>query len=196
MALELDISFCQSDGCKTLTITDTAGEYSVDNLTGWGGPNTEIADVSSATIVITDPSDEEHTVDLVNDLGIDYLTATWDTLEYDIASTYLGKASDEKIDDGIYNIVYEVTDVNLNSYSVERNVAIYCNLACQMHDLLKMIPEQYSCNKCNTAFINDVFECYMLYRSLLNAAECGSVSEFDNIYTMLTKMINKAKYGL
>ena len=196
MALSLSISFCQSDGCKTLTITDDTGEYSGLNQTGWGTPNIELADVSVATITITDPDDVAHVIDLVNDLGIDYLTATADTLEYDIANTYFGLGTDDKITDGIYNILYSITDTSLDVYTIERNIAIYCNIACQINDLLKMIPEQYSCNKCNTAFINEVFECYMMYKALINAAECGSVSEFNNILAMLKKMINNAKYGL
>ena len=190
------MTFCQSDGCKTLTVTDSTGEYSGTNLTGWGTPNIELSDVSVATVTITDPDDVEHVVDLVNDLGIDYLTATADTLEYDIDSTYFGLASTDTIPDGIYNFLYSITDTSLDVYTMERNIALYCNIGCEINDLLKMIPEQYSCNKCNTAFINEVYGIYMMYKALINAAECGSVSEFNNILAMLKKMINNAKYGL
>lgn len=195
MALELQLSYCQGDGCKTLTITDSTGEYNaVTNPTGWDP--VWLPDVTDASLVITDPSDNEYTIDIINDLGIDFATATVNTLEYDIASTLVGKSSTESFDDGIYTVVYSITLLGTDTYTVTRMFAIDCNLQCSIDALVAMIPSQYNCNNCNTSFIDDVFLAYMLFGAMKNAALCGGIDQWYNMKTTLNKLITNIKYGL
>jgi len=195
MALTLQLSYCQSNGCKTLTITDSTGTYDVTtNPTGcdplW------LPDVTAATLVITDPSDNEYTIDIISDLGIDYSTATVDTLEYDVPSTLLGKSSTEAFDDGIYEVVYTITLLGVTTFTVTRMFAVDCSLRCDIDSLLAMVPSQYNCNSCNTDFIDDVFLAYMLFKAMQNAAQCGGIDEWYNMKTTLTKLITNIQYGL
>jgi len=197
MALTLSLASCQSNGCKLLTLTDNTGLYqAITNPGGWNSPNVDLnTEVSIATLSIIDPAGATHLVDIINDLGFDFTTAIWDTLEYEVDNTYLGLASDIALSDGIYNVTYTIRTIAAD-YTVERNFAVMCNTACDIANLIKLIPEQYNCNKCNTDYINQVFLCYMLYQSALSAAYCGSESEYNNIMTSLTTLINNTKYEL
>lgn len=48
------LNYCQQNNCKSLVITDSTGLYSVNNIGGFGTPNIDFSDVSSAHIKITD----------------------------------------------------------------------------------------------------------------------------------------------
>lgn len=198
MALELSLVMCKSEGCKLLTFTDDTGLYeATSNPHGWYGPNTDLnADVAGAFLIITDPSGDVYTIDIISDLGFDYPTAEVDLLEYEVPSTLLGLAATESFADGIYDVTYKIIDNADNEYTVSRKFAMMCTVWCDISNLLAMIPEQYNCNKCNKDFIHDVYDCYMLMKAAEHASYCGSQSEFENILATLKILITNVKYGL
>ena len=134
MALDLSLSYSQSNDATTLTITDSTGTYDVaDNIDGWGDPNPRASFVMANDIVIstdvsiyspvkyhltlditvTDKDGTETTYDSINLFdhnGAAFTTVddlTWDITAADLvdSGTAMGLSTD-KLDDGVYAILY------------------------------------------------------------------------------------------
>lgn len=58
MALEIKFDYAITSDRTKLVITDTTGVYSVNNLTGWGAPNTERSTVGLYAYVTYQPFDK------------------------------------------------------------------------------------------------------------------------------------------
>ena len=158
MALILAATSPTQTGCFGFTFTDTTGVYNVTtNPGGYGAPNLVANDATEATIsiytpgstipyvitfvletgnidsaIITNPdgTTDDITTDVVTDQGLSFPFSTdfsSDSLLID--ETWIGGTEDESILDGVYTIVYEVTDGSL-----EYNTTVYtlskCNATC------------------------------------------------------------------
>ena len=128
MALDLSLTYSQSNDAKTLTITDSTGEYTANNTGGWTAPNRTYTDIVVSTdvansgtqthlildVAVTDKDGTETTYDTINlwdHNGGAFAAAselTWDFTPADFVSsgTAMGVATD-KLDDGIYAISYK-----------------------------------------------------------------------------------------
>lgn len=160
MALELQATSPTQTGCLGLTFTDTTGIYNVTtNPGGYGVPNLRHTDVTEATIsiytpnstvpyvitfaitsgtidsaIITNPdgTTDDITTEVVTDQGLTFPFSTnfsSDSLLID--ETWIGGTEDEAITDGVYTIVYEVTDgAPESTYNTTVYTLSKCNATC------------------------------------------------------------------
>lgn len=101
MALELKYTVEENADRLGLTFREYTGAYSTANLGGYGAPNPTVASVIDATITITRRgSTSSYTFPI---------TATSDDqIQTLIPATSFGYASGEKIEDGLYQVRYQV----------------------------------------------------------------------------------------
>lgn len=108
MPLNLAISICQSDDCRSFTVADETGAYnSILNPGGYNAPNpvTSYSVIQTATISVTKFGDTTTYTTDVSSL----FPNTDDTQLFTINNTNIGLGSTDNINDGIYQISYTIT---------------------------------------------------------------------------------------
>jgi len=191
MAVELNISYCTQEACKTLLLTDTTGDYALDNLGGWGTPNEDKALVDNASVAftITIPNGTSYTVWAQADLGVDYTT---DLLEFPISTTHIGLTTDDIFPEGIYEVeMYLVYDPL--STAVEMTVARRFYVLCEMqYNIDSLLVEYVQSNLCDTVDykkIENIYQVFLLYRALQESVSCGQADQADALYCRINKML-------
>ena len=189
MAFTPTLTFCLSNSCTELSVSETTGVYNVTtNPGGYGTPNPATGDVSSYVLVITDPDDVEYTIDLF----ANGFPTTNSDFEYSIPLTSLGNRT--VIEDGYWQFAWTV--VSTGPVTSTGNSAYYftCNTECCVAALLaNIVLEDNGCN-CNddaTAKQMDYLRAKAFLESLKNAAFCGKLTLFNNIKTAINKMCAK-----
>jgi hypothetical protein len=158
MALILAATSPTQTGCFGFTFTDTTGVYNVTtNPGGYGSPNMDSTDVNTATIsvyapgstvpyiftftidisnilscIITNPdgTTDDITTDIVTTQGLIFpFDAVTGTGALSIDETWIGGTENESILDGVYTIVYEVSD-GLTEYNTTVYTLSKCNATC------------------------------------------------------------------
>lgn len=118
MALDLKPLDVTANQNRTFTVLDVTLAYSPTNLGGWGAPNPTIAEISSASLVVTLPDPTTKLPDPTNFVTFDAVStpAFFDTfpnttfLPFTFTNEDLGGEADTNIPDGIYQFDYSVTD--------------------------------------------------------------------------------------
>jgi hypothetical protein len=213
MALDLSLSYSQSNNATTLTITDSSGTYNnPDNLTGWGDPNprasfafsdivisTDVATYSPVkyhlilTVTVTDKAGTETTYDTINlyDHRGSAFTAvadlTWDLDAADFVSsgTAMGLATD-KLTDGQYEISYQLVQNDDHSTvidEVSETILIDGDVRYDVYNKLRQIPVDYD-NE-NNDKSRDIMEALTAYSYLIGMEASASVSMQEEITSML-----------
>lgn len=184
MSVILQFSICQSNDCETLTFTETTGAYDVtSNPNGWGSPNRATSSATIVTLTVTNPDDTEY----VLDLSANYPT-TDITLEYEINPTEIGLTAGTKIPDGIYKFNYSVTTVVTGTtivYTQTVYKALYCQVQCCALNMFVGLDVECECSQDS---IDKAIKGYALLKGLQMAAECGNITEFNNILAQLEKL--------
>ena len=195
MALELKLTQSITD-YTSITLTDSSGTYNAStNPTGWGAPNIEIADVLYAKIFITLGSTTTE-IDLVDDLGIDFSTATASTLIYNIPYTMFGgTVSTDLVPDEVWEIEYRISDtVNWddggNDYYITLNLMTYYVIQGQVYDRIKLLPTYYTCSDCNNLFVKETSTIFMLLQALIASTSYSSTSQFTEILSSLEDILS------
>lgn len=213
MALDLDLSYSQSNDATTLTITDIAGTYDVsDNDDGWGDPNPRasfaFSDIVAAsdttdyspdkyhlllTIVVTDKEGTETTYTTINlrDHNGAAFTAASD-LVFEINPSHLiasGTAmglSTDKLTDGIYAITYQLVANHNHSTvidSVAESVLIDGDVRIDVFNKLRQIPVDYDAESNQRS--REIMEALLAYSYLQGMEASASVAMTEELYTML-----------
>ncbi len=174
MALELLATSPTQTGCFGFTFTDTTGVYNVTtNPGGYGAPNVESNDINGATIsiytpgstvpyiitfvittgnidsaIITNPdgTTNDVTTDVVTTQGLSFPFSTAfgsDSLLID--ETWIDGTENESITDGVYTVVYEVTD-GTNSYNTTTYPLSTCNACCCITKAYANLKSGCGCN--------------------------------------------------
>jgi hypothetical protein len=99
------------------------------------------------------------------------------TIEYIITNTFT---------DGLYNILYTLTDDDGDTFYITKTVLLYCNVDCCVSKLLLEIPNIYQCNSCQKERIQYILEMEALRVSLENAVAMGKYDIAENILDLLT----------
>jgi hypothetical protein len=130
MALIPKLAACFKDGCKTLRLTDTTGAYdATTNTGGWGAPNTTLAGADPVTVAITLPgSTTTSTFTVTSIVNAATIVAGEFYLDDIVPSDITGYSSDT-FPDGIYDIVYTVTD-GTTEYTYSIKMLNYCTVKC------------------------------------------------------------------
>ena len=212
MALNLDLSYSQSNDATTLTITDSSGTYHVgDNPTGWGAPNPRVAFtfadiVTSANVAsyspikyhltldvtVTDKNGTETVYDQINlwNHNGGAFTAiadlTWDftPASFISDSTAMGLATD-KLDDGVYEITYQLAN-NYTGVAIDNvveSVLIDGDVRIDVYNKLRQISVDYD-NE-NNDKSKDIMEALLAYSYLQSIEASASVAMTEEISNML-----------
>lgn len=184
----------QGDG-KGFNFTDITGAYSVTNTSGYDescvlvGTNIKTDDVTTCTIVITDPSGGVYTKTMT---GVLPDIANPSCL---ISNVNLGLDSDATIPDGYYVFTYNLSGVNncLESpapFSLVSQVR-YFNLftaQCSVDRLFKDVKAQLDCK------MEDTFALILSAQTYLNAvgdaAQCGMVNRANDLFAKVRTLLN------
>ena len=219
MALNLDLSYTQSNDAVTLTITDASGTYSADNTTGWGSPNRVVTDIVISTdkansgtqthllldVTVTDKDGTETTytqINLWDHNGGAFTTAadlTWEFTPADFVSggTAMGTATDT-LTDGLYAISYKLVDndshATINDF-VSETIIIDGAIRIAVYDKLRQIPTDYDCEDNDRS--KDIMEALLSYSYLQSIDASASVSmstELVNMLYTLDKLVSDGSH--
>lgn len=197
MALIPKLQFCLNNSCTELLVSETTGTYNaLTNVGGYGNPNPETSEVSTYTLIITDPDNIQYTIDL---FATTVFPTTDSTITYSIPLTSLGNRT--YIEDGYWQFSWTVTGLINNfpdpdlPFSNSNNSASYftCNAECCVAALLAKIDiteDECNCND-NSKNIMNYLKAKAFLESLKNAAFCGKLTLFNNIQSAITKLCNK-----
>jgi hypothetical protein len=100
-----------------------------------------------------------------------------DTIEYIITNTFT---------DGLYNVLYTLTDEDGDTFYITKTILLYCNVDCCVSKLILEIPDLYVCNTCKKERIQYILEMSSLRISLQNAVAMGKYDLAENILELLT----------
>jgi len=205
MALNLGLSYAQSNNAITLTLTDTTGVHAVANVGGWGPANKVVTDIVASTattalkyhlkldIIVTDKSgtETEYTqIDLYDSNGsafVDTTDLTWQFTAADFISsgTAMGVATD-KLTDGIYNITYSLVDAATDlviTDSIEQNILVDGDVRIDAYNKLRQVPVDYE-NENNDKSRN-IMEALLAYTYLQSITASADTSRIEELYTQL-----------
>lgn len=206
MALQLSLTNLQQNNCADWIFTDSTGEYSATNTTGWatstsGGTNLRIDNsvVLVAELIIAFPTSSEvaeQTIDLITNwedltgltnVAFDSST-TPSTVEYTLNSSDLFGI--ESFPDGIYTITYRVGDAATYDTSTVRStvtytIASYCNIECCIEQYLALVPDNYTCEECSNDYLEKTMILWTLLQALKMSACLADTSRFTAILSTL-----------
>lgn len=208
MALDLDLSYSQSNDATTLTVTDTAGEYDAANNTdGWGSPNADYADIVASTdtasyvpdkyhltltITVTDKNGTSTAYDAINlydHNGAAFTAATdltWDITAADLVAsgTAMGTSSD-RLDDGTYAIVYKLAnnDDGTTVDTVTESILVDGDVRYDVYNKLRQIPVNYDNEEKDMT--RDIMEALLAYSYLQGIEASAAVAMTEEISSQL-----------
>lgn len=210
MALDLSLSYSQSNNAVTLTVTDSAGEYTVNNTGGWSGGGNEFyehivvsTNITPGTlntnyhlildVTVTDKSNVSTTYDTINlwdHNGSAFTAASELTFDFNPAhfvkdSTAMGASTDMLVD-GIYDISYKLVENDdhlVIAASVIESIKVDGDVRYNVYNQLRQVSTDYDCE------INDMskehMDALMSYTYLQSIDASSSVSEKESIISQL-----------
>lgn len=178
MSTILKFSICETADCKNLKFKELTDSYSATNPGGWGTPNEETTDASSAIITISLSGVVIGTVDA---FASGFPTVD-ETKELEILSSTFDL---ESFKDGLYEFTYTV-NTGTATYVTTRQMYLYCHVQCCVNKLLSQLsPEDCICQP-------DLVKKTLLAKSYLDAlgwaVSCGLSSEALKFQELLDKL--------
>ena len=183
MALTLSLTNTISN-ITEFTLTDSTGTYSVTNTGGWGAPNIAISDVEYAHLIFTTPAGVLYDIDIIDDLGIDFSTATTADLIYTITNDMVGGVEGDIIPDGVYTVEYQISDSATwdgggNDYSITLTIMSYYEVQNSVFERIGEIPTYYNCGGCDNPYIKETSTLFMLLQSVITASGYSNTELFE-----------------
>jgi hypothetical protein len=182
--LELNINVCLSSSCRWFIFSETTGAYNVTtNPTGWGTPNPDLTDVTSCTLLVTDPNANETTFDL---FSTTLYPNTDSSVTYNLINTDFNITGD--LTDGIWTFTY-TCETPEGTYTVTKKRLVACSIKCRI-EALKLKIRESDCG-CDEEFILKVAKLELLLDAAENAASCGYETRVTNLLDMINKLLAK-----
>jgi len=181
--LFVDFNIQESDNAREFKFTETTGAYDAsDNPGGYGAPNDDTTDATSAELKVTPPGGSEVVLDL---LVLSALYPTTDkTVEFSIKSQDLGLGQDAQFEDGAWLFKWEIESPNEASTVINtQTILISGKTRCCVFGLLAEI-DLCDCDGTERAF---ALEAYTYYRALIACAACGNADKFAQILSVIDK---------
>lgn len=182
--IKLKFSVSSATDCKSIRFTDETGRYTSSNVSGYGTPNPELSDFTSATVEVTAPDGNNYTVNVFPTLPAN------DCTFYKIYNTDLGLGSTDSIPDGLYYFNYTIEGPTYIE-TATRYVMLDCNVECCVNKLAAKV-ETCGCDSKSLQAFSDAWDMLMAMR---NAMACGKTSQASEILTYLQGICNKTGCG-
>lgn len=202
MALTLALTSSNTSTTQ-LTLTDSTGDYASDNTGGWGAPNTNLTAVQYAYLIVEDSAGSTYEVDIINDLSIDFSTVASDELIYNVTHDLLGGTAGTILEDGIYNILYQIStraitdpadfDATANpttDFELEINVMTYYVVQGSVFERIAEIPTYYQCADCDNLYVKETTTLFMLLQSLIAASTYSTTTKFSLILDLIEDILS------
>lgn len=211
MALDLALTYEQSNDAKRVILTDDTGDYSGTNAGGWGTPNPATSEVVvttdttvgryhltlTPTVTISNGTETTYDViDLRDTFSSEFTKTSGMTYELTPAmlisgGNSMGTATDTFVD-GVYKFIYKLTDANTGTItdSVEYNFLVDGNVRIALYEEIAVIPEVYNCQIFNgddqdyRTIVNTNFK-YTYFQGMLSNPD---ISEKDDKIAILNTL--------
>lgn len=188
--LQIGIDICQTNSCKAINLSDSTGQQSLTNVTGWGdgvavNPNTETTFVTKTILTVTPPSGTVYTFDTTGPTAKDaLLLAAFPDItgaaQFPLFGEDLGYTAGESLPDGIYsfNLTAYCTypsnagPIDYEEYAYKR-VLLTCNAKCCVDKLFHKAAAETNCSTCKTEKLNTALEAEAYLKDCEFAAACG-----------------------
>lgn len=205
MALELSLSYSQSNDAKSIVFTDSTGDYdAVDNTGGWGFPNEayeDIVDSETASnyhllliATVTDKTGTSITYDAINLYDVAEttpftetgdLTWTFNASDFVVGDNAMGTSEDE-LTDGIWDITYKLTDASDSDSTVailSQKILVDGSVRLVVYNKLREVPKDYDCEYYQRS--QEIMEALLAYTYLSAIDASATISEESDLITML-----------
>jgi hypothetical protein len=205
MGLSLSFTVAESNDNKTITVTDTTGEYNaVTNDTGWetgGATNPDPAGIDGTThtlqLVVTittaDGTETEYdAIDLYDEFGpftdLTDLVFALDCSMLEVSGDALG-TSDDEFPDGIYKFVYIYDEGELTENYANSDILIEGRIRNAVYELYRTIPTTYNCQDCKSKQILDIIFTKAYYDSMVISAYSAREIELLNMLSVIERLV-------
>lgn len=189
MALIPSISICKSSDCKSLSLNETTGAYTLINLGGYGTPNVDLSDIISAVLTINIPgSSTPIVIDLFSITPPDNFPSDDPTTPtFIIDSVVLGLGPAGVLSDGLYTFQYDVTDNTNVTYTYSTTFLMTCTIECCV---AKLLAEVAKCGcDCDDDAKEDALFAYTLLVALKSSLSCdNNTTKTNNILSSLQRI--------
>jgi hypothetical protein len=176
MALQLKFTICQTPTCTKLEFKEETGSYDVSSNPGgydetFSVPaNPATSEFEEAVLQITTPSNMVYTFDVY---------PAWPTISttnyYTINGTDLGFI-DNKIVDGLYEVVYTITS-DTEEYVASNYFLFTCQIDCCIDKLYgKVTPENSCCDCESNNYLKAAMDAEGYVCAAKNALACGKLN--------------------
>jgi len=189
--LQLSVSLCQTNNCKSIKLSEVTGEYNAtDNPGGWDDlavNNPSIDEVTNVDIEIELPNGSIWNFDST-DIGSLFPTID-SSVEVEFDSTDFGNTSIVPLDDGFYKVTYTVQgNVGPNNYedSYTETYLLTCQTSCCI-DKMFHLASQSDCTDCKNEKLDKAIEAKQILTQAEYAARCGKIN-------MAKKLLAKAQW--
>lgn len=190
MALTPLNSLCFKNNCKTIRINDITGVYDVvTNIGGWGTPNTTLVQADPVTITLTLPDNTSSIFTVTSTVNAATISGGQFHL-IDIETTDITGFSESQFEDGIYNIIYLVTDSsNGTEYTYETNIWNDCKVKCCLAKSLTRVEKEL----CGCEFTEFWHQYNLISMNLASARYAFGNGDFTNAKKYLKAMQKSCK---
>ena len=176
-----------SQDCEKFIFTETTGAYALDNLGGWGSPNSGVSDTLDNYVTIS------NTTTGIAYQDIEITPSENDSTDIIFADLILSTGTENigtlKIIDGVYNFKYTVLLKAGEIVTSSFYFLSLCELECQMKALTFAYIDA-DCRDCNKNELKLLFlEVMALYKALVFSYQCLDLCSFNKIYANITKLL-------
>jgi hypothetical protein len=199
--LQIGIDICQTNSCKAINLTDSTGQQSLTNTTGWGdgvvvNPNTETTFVYKTILEVTPPSGTVYTFDTTGPTAKDALLdlafpSIPGIIQFPLFAQDLGYSTGAALPDGIYEfnlaaycLIPGIAPIDYIEYSQLR-ILLLCNAKCCVDKLFHLASAETNCGSCKTEKLNTALEAQAYLTNAEFAAACG---KFNQALELLAKV--------
>ena len=185
------VKFKVHEACdnKSIVFTETTGAYSSFNSGGWGAPNYQLVDVLDVEILVTIPNGTTYVLSMS-----DLTPALPNDLNgsFNIHMGFFGGTQGDVMTQGVYQFEYRVLVndgttggflISVRHYGLASSV-----IKCCVH---KMLANLDMCDDCPCGEDkSNALEAYTLYKAMLYAYSCGSVTKANKMAAQVNKLCN------
>lgn len=188
----LKTSFIVSkEECSKFLFTETTGDYSNSNTSGWGTPNYELNEVQDSYVTI------QNYLTLEKYEQVEITSSAEDTTEITYSDLILEGTTTSinvnQIKDGIYHFNYFILFDNNDTKSSSFYLLSLCTLECQLKALTSaFINQDTKCCK-DKDLLSLYLEAMALYKALIFSYQCADFVAFNKVYKNLEKLLKHFK---
>lgn len=170
----------ENTNSKSFNFTELTGQFSTNNLTGWGSPNEEISNIDSVKLKILMPN-EENFIEI--DLS-DMFPSADSSIVKTITNTDVGLSSTDSLPDGTWYFEYIVV-MSDSTITSTNYFFFYAGVACCLNNKIKDFDLCVVIDLCNNKEIKNTFTMVYLLKAAEFSAECGNKNKANSILNII-----------